>query len=126
MDLYTLLTLEKMRSGQIPTPVTAQDFVYAYNRILSPRLGSQNAYMLYCIKNAERFNKGITVDFKDVGVKAINDYKLQIVLSKPTPYFLSLITHLSWFPINKKSVEKIRRYGSTLGTEWTLPRQPYR
>lgn len=100
--------------------VTAQDFVYAYNRILSRKLGSQNAYMLYCMKSAEKFNKGIISDFNEVGVKAINDHALQITLEKPTPYFLSLITHMSWFPVQKKNIEKFGDMDQR-GTKWTLP-----
>ncbi len=101
-------------------PLTADDFVYAYNRILSPKLGSQNAYMLYCMKNAEKFNKGQLADFSKVGVKAIDKSTLQITLGKPTPYFLPLITHMAWFPANKKNIEK---YGAIdqRGTQWTLP-----
>lgn len=101
-------------------PLTADDFVYAYNRILSPKLGSQNAYMLYCMKNAEKFNKGQLTDFSKVGVKAIDKSTLQITLGKPTPYFLPLITHMAWFPANKKNIEK---YGAIdqRGTKWTLP-----
>lgn len=101
-------------------PITADDFVYAYHRILSPKLGSQNAYMLYCMKNAEKFNKGQLKDFSKVGVKAIDKSTLQISLGKPTPYFLSLITHMAWFPINKNVIEK---YGTIdqRGTKWTLP-----
>lgn len=100
--------------------LTAKDFVYAYNRILSPKMGSQNAYMLYCMKNAEKFNKGQLADFSKVGIKAIDKYTLQINLGKPTPYFLSLITHMAWFPANKKAIEK---YGAIdqRGTKWTLP-----
>ncbi len=101
-------------------PVTAQDFVYAYNRILSSKLGSQNAYMLYCMKNAEGFNKGTIADFKDVGVKAINDHELQITLERPTPYFLPLIAHMSWFPLQKKNIEKFGAMDQR-GTKWTLP-----
>ena len=112
--------LRKNANWSDGTPVNAQDFVYAYNRILSSKLGSQNAYMLYCIKNAEGFNKGTTADFKDVGVKAINDHELQITLERPTPYFLSLITHMAWFPLQKKNIEKFGAMDQR-GTKWTLP-----
>src|SRR6185503_17323467 len=39
-------------------PVTADDFVFAYRRILDPKLGSSYAYMLYILKNAAAVNEG--------------------------------------------------------------------
>ena len=38
-------------------PLTAQDFVYSWKRILTPALGSRYPDMLYAVKNAEQFNK---------------------------------------------------------------------
>lgn len=76
-------------------PVKASDFVFSFHRILSPALGSEYAYMLYCIKNAQEFNKSQIDDFSEVGVKAVGDSILQIELCKPVPYFLSLVAHHS-------------------------------
>ena len=45
-------------------PVTADDFVFAYRRMLSPKLASEYSYMLYVMKNAEAYNKGKLTDFK--------------------------------------------------------------
>src|SRR5690348_253916 len=44
-------------------PVTAQDFVNAYKRILSPSMGAEYSYMHYVVKNAEEYNEGKTKDF---------------------------------------------------------------
>ncbi|NLE01811.1 MAG: peptide ABC transporter substrate-binding protein, partial [Fibrobacter sp.] len=54
-------------------PVKAGDFVFSFKRILSPALGAEYAYMLYCIDKAEEYHKGILKDFDKVGVKASND-----------------------------------------------------
>ena len=99
-------------------PVVASDFVFSFERILSPGLASEYSYMLYCIKNAEAFNKGLVKDFLLVGAHAPNDTTLVISLSKSTPYFLSLISHNSWFPVNPKTILK---FGSMdeRGTRWT-------
>ena len=51
-------------------PLTAQDFVYSWRRILTPALGSRYPDMLYAVKNAEQFNKSEIEDFDLVGVKA--------------------------------------------------------
>ncbi|MBD3320648.1 MAG: peptide ABC transporter substrate-binding protein, partial [Chitinivibrionales bacterium] len=99
-------------------PVTAHDFVYSFRRILSPALGSEYSYMLYCMRNAERYNKGEIDDFSLVGAAAVDSHTLVITLGSPTPYFLSLLAHYSWFPVHPGTIEKhgaIDRRGS----KWT-------
>lgn len=88
------------------TPVTARDFVYAYQRILTPELASSYAEMLYFMKNAEAFNKGEIKDFSQVGVKALDDHTLQLDLIGPTPYFTSVLKHHSWYPVPRHVIEK--------------------
>ena len=87
-------------------PVTAIDFVQSYQRMLTPSLGSQYAYMLHVVKNAEAYNSGKLKDFSQVGFKAINDKQLNITLKAPTPYFLSLLNHYSWFPVHIPSIKE--------------------
>lgn len=87
-------------------PVTAQDFLYGFQRILSPKLASQYSEMLFSMKNAKAFNEGELSDFTEVGAKAIDDRTLEITLNGPVPYFLNMIKHESWFPVNKTTVEK--------------------
>ncbi|MCC5466365.1 peptide ABC transporter substrate-binding protein [Pelosinus baikalensis] len=85
-------------------PLTAYDFEYAWKRILSPELAAEYAYMLFPIKGAENYNsKNGTVE--EVGIKAVDDKTLEVVLDKPTAYFLALATHHSFYPVNKKIVE---------------------
>ena len=101
-------------------PVIASDFVFSFKRILSPRLGSEYSYMLFCMKNAEAYNKGAIKDFSEVGVKALDDTTLIISLAKPTPYFLSLVSHSSWYPVNPKTILKFGNIDER-GTRWTRP-----
>ncbi|MBD3419795.1 MAG: peptide ABC transporter substrate-binding protein [Chitinivibrionales bacterium] len=101
-------------------PVTAQDFVYSFRRMLTPSLAGEYAYMLYCMKNAEKYHKGDITDFADVGVAAIDDTTLTIELAKPTPYFLSLMTHYSWFPVHRPTIEKYGKIDQR-GSKWTRP-----
>lgn len=100
------------------TPVTADDFVFSYQRILTPTLGSPYASMLYVIRGAEAFHSGAQRDFSTVGVRAIDSHTLEIELANPTPYFLSLLSHFAWFPVPRHVVlahgEIDRR-----GTGWT-------
>lgn len=99
-------------------PVTAQDFYESYKRILTPSLGSEYSYMHYVVKNAEAYNTNGITDFNQVGYKVLDDHTLQITLNNPTPYFLSLITHHSWFPVHMPTV---RKYGDPYqrGNRWT-------
>ncbi len=87
-------------------PVLASDFVYSWQRILSPELGAEYAPMLYLIENAEQFNRGEIEDFSQVGVKALDDKTLQVTLQGSTPHFLNVIKHTSYFPVNPRAVEE--------------------
>src|SRR5690606_20292169 len=62
------------------------------------------AYMLYYLENAETYNAGeATAD--QVGVKALDDYTLEVKLQNPTPYFVDILAHQSYWPVNKNAVE---------------------
>ncbi|KAF6572347.1 peptide ABC transporter substrate-binding protein [Paenibacillus sp. SEL3] len=91
-------------------PVKASDFVFAWQRVLDPSTAPAPpyAYQLYYIKNAEGYNlstsksfKGTKVtDFKDVGVKAVDDHTLQVELEHATPYFLGLTSFYTYYPVH--------------------------
>lgn len=101
-------------------PVTAHDFVFSYQRKLSPRLASEYSYMLHVIKNARAFNQGDLADFAQVGVKAVDDRTLEITLENPTPFFLSLIVHNSWYPVHPPTILKHGAMDER-STSWTRP-----
>ena len=102
------------------SPVTAGDFLYSYRRILSPRLGSEYAYMHFMVKNAEAFNSGKLADFSQVGYTAPDDHTLRITLDHPVPYFLSLVAHQSWYPVQRGNVEKFGAIDDR-ATRWVMP-----
>ncbi|HWR05299.1 peptide ABC transporter substrate-binding protein [Sporomusa sp.] len=84
-------------------PVTAQDFAFAWQRTLSPEVASENAYMLFPVKNAQAYNeKKLTAD--QLGVKALDDRTLEVTLEKPTAYFLSLVAFHAFYPVHQKTV----------------------
>ncbi len=85
-------------------PVTAHDFVFAYHRLLHPDFAGPYAEMLYFLENAEAFNKGKLADFSQVGVKALDDFTLQVKLREPVPYLPSLTRHYTWFPVPRHVV----------------------
>ncbi|MEO9339917.1 peptide ABC transporter substrate-binding protein [Mesorhizobium sp. SB112] len=94
-------------------PVTANDFVFAYQRLQDANTAAPYANMLYPMVNAEAINKG-EKKAEELGVKAIDDHTLEITLNAPTPYFLELLTHQTGYPIHKKSVEEF-------GDQFTRP-----
>lgn len=84
-------------------PVIAQDFEFAWKRVLNPEFASENAYMLFPLKNGRAYNeKKIAED--QVGVKALDDRTLEVTLEKPTAYFLSLTAFHVFYPVHRKTV----------------------
>ena len=100
--------------------VTANDFVYAWNRMLMPSLGSKYPDMLYDLVNAEEFNKGLITDFSKVGVKALDDFTLEVILKNPAPYFLELLCHYTTRPVHQATIETFGNM-DTAGSQWTRP-----
>lgn len=101
-------------------PVKASDFVFSYQRMLSPGLGAEYADNLYIMKGAEDYHKGKTTDFSTVGVKAIDDHTLKITLVGPTAYLLTLLTHYSWFPVHPPTILKFGKIDDRVSL-WTKP-----
>lgn len=85
-------------------PVTAYDFEFAWKRVLDAELGSTYAYQLYYLKNGEAYNTG-QASADEVGVKALDDLTLEVVLEKPAHYFVELTAFYTLFPVNKAVVE---------------------
>lgn len=94
-------------------PVTANDFVYSLQRIMNPATAAGYANVLYGIKNAKEINNG-KLPLNELGVKALDDYTLEITLTTPIPYFITLLTHQTAMPVNRKAIEKY-------GEKFTLP-----
>ncbi len=88
------------------TPVTAYDFEYAWFRAIDPEVAAEYSYQFYHIKNAEAFNTGEITDKNEVGIKALDEKTLQVELVRPTPFFLSLTSFITYIPAQKAAVEK--------------------
>jgi len=84
--------------------ITAKDFEYSWKRALNPELAAEYAYQFYYLKGAEAYNTG-KGSIDDVGVKAIDDKTLEVVLASPTAYFLELTSFYTYYPVNQKIVE---------------------
>lgn len=101
-------------------PVTARDFVFSFQRILSPRYGAPYADMFFCLKNGRAFHEGKVADFALVGARAMDDRTLVLTLEQPTPYFLSLVTHFAWYPVHPPTILRAGP-ADQFGTRWTQP-----
>ncbi len=85
--------------------ITSADFLFAWERLISPELASGNALMLLDIKGARAFNEGKSKDFSSVAVTTPDAHTLVVELENRTPWFLSILMHPSTVPIPRKSVE---------------------
>ena len=101
-------------------PLTAADFVFSFQRILTPALGAPYSYMLWVIRNAEAFNKGQLADFSAVGVEAVDARTLRLRLAHPVPYLAALAAHGTWLPVHRATLEKFGAVARR-GTAWTRP-----
>lgn len=97
------------------TPVTAQDFVYSWQRLADPKTASPYAsYLQYGhIANIDDIIAG-KKPVTDLGVKAIDDNTFEVTLSEPVPYFYKLLVHPSVSAVPKAAIEKY-------GEKWTQP-----
>ncbi|MCZ6563750.1 MAG: peptide ABC transporter substrate-binding protein [Deltaproteobacteria bacterium] len=94
--------------------VRAQDFEYSWKRLLNPSTASEYAYILYDILNAEPYNQGKITDSDLVGVRALDDWTLEVRLKHTAPYFLAITTFEVTYPQRRDIVEKN-------GARWTDP-----
>ena len=93
-------------------PVSARDFEWSWKRQLDPASAAPYASFLYDIKNGEAFNKKKVTDPKEVGVRAKDDWTLEVTLEGPRGYFPVLAAYLAALPANRLAVEKF-------GDKWT-------
>ncbi|MEJ9112197.1 peptide ABC transporter substrate-binding protein [Bacillus paramobilis] len=104
-------------------PVTAKDFVFAWQRLLDPKTVAEYAFIAFPIKNAEAVNKG-EKPVTELGVKAVDDLTLEVELEQAVPYFLNLVAFPSYYPLNEKFVkEKGDKYG--LESDTTVYNGPF-
>ena len=87
------------------TALTAHDFEFAWKRVLNPETASENAYMMYPLKNGEEYFKQ-EVSADEVGVKALDDKTLKVELKSPIPYFLNLTAFHAYYPVPEHIVTK--------------------
>ncbi|MED7789101.1 peptide ABC transporter substrate-binding protein [Francisella sp. 19X1-34] len=86
-------------------PVTAEDFVYSFQRNVTPKNASEMAYKLAPIENAQAIMDS-KKPVSSLAVKALGPHTLQITLSHPVYYFLSIMADPISYPAYKPGIEK--------------------
>ena len=105
----------KWTNGQ---SVTAADYVYAWQRTISPELGSDYAYQFFGIKGAEAYNScdpkaaDCNALRSQVGVSAPSKFVLRVQLKAPQAWFIQQLNHQSFSAVHRATVEKF-------GDKWT-------
>ena len=96
-------------------PVTAQDFVYAWQRAVDPATASPYSWFveLAAIENASEIIAG-EAEPDTLGVEAVDERTLKVTLTEPTPYFPDMTTHATLFPAHRATIEEH-------GADWTDP-----
>ncbi len=97
----------KLRAGakwSDGSPVTADDFVFAWRRVVDPATAAEYAYMLAPVAGAEEITAGKKKP-EELGVKVIDASTFEVTLNSATPYFLELLTHQATYPVSKANVE---------------------
>lgn len=95
------------------TPITAEDFVVAWQRVVDPETASPNVELFSTIKNAKEIISGKQPKEK-LGVKSNGEQTLIIELEEPTPYFTDLLALTAYFPVQQKAIkENGKNYGTS-------------
>lgn len=100
---FTLRDNIKWSDGK---PVTADDFVFAWQHGIDPKTASLYAFILFPLKNAKAINEG-KMKLNKLGVKAVNAKTLEVELERPTGYFLRLLSFGTYMPARRDFVKKM-------------------
>ncbi|EPP35550.1 bacterial extracellular solute-binding s, 5 Middle family protein [Chlamydia ibidis] len=85
-------------------PLTAHDFEASIKQIYSKELSISQHNLLHTIKNSKRVLEGEPIEI--LGVRAIEDYILEIQLENPIDNFLEILSHPLFFPVHKSLRER--------------------
>lgn len=95
------------------TPLTADDFVYSFRRLLTPETAARFASQLSPIVNAQAINKGEKPP-EALGVQAVDPRTLVVTLTQPTAYLPQLMSSNAASPVPRHVIE-------AEGRGWTRP-----
>ncbi|HTR00702.1 MAG TPA: peptide ABC transporter substrate-binding protein, partial [Candidatus Acidoferrum sp.] len=99
-DTHAKFWLRKNAKWSDGKPVTAKDFVFGWRKSVDPDNASEYAGMIYLVKNGEAINAR-KLPLTALGVKALDDYTLEVELEKPTGYFAQVMTFVTFYPVRE-------------------------
>ncbi len=94
-------------------PVTADDFVYAWRRLVDPSLAATYAYILYDVENGKDVNDG-KLPLEALGVRAVDPTTFEVRLTRPLVTLPAIAEMMNTFPVRE---DVVRAYGD----RWTSP-----
>jgi oligopeptide transport system substrate-binding protein len=104
------------------SPLTAEDCLESYKRMITPDFASEYAYLIYdYVVGAKDYYDRKLTDFSKVGFQALDSHTLQVRIRNPAPYLMKIIaSHYAWTPV---PVKVIAKYGPVdrKRTGWTRP-----
>lgn len=109
--------------------VTAYDFENAFKSQLSKDFTSPYSYLFFCIKNAKAF-KSNQCSSQEIGIKAIDELTLEIILEYPKSDFIALLSFSPFFPYKNDDHSKLFNgpfylQKRVLHKEWKLKKNPF-
>lgn len=116
--VYTFYLHENLLWSDGETPVTADDFLFAFERLFSPETSAPSRSDFFNIKNSEKVLNG-KLPKSSLGVKVVDTYTLEITLENADPLFPDLLTNAAAMPCNREFFSETKgRYG--LGLSYTI------
>ncbi len=97
------------------TPLTAHDFEWSLKRAIDPATANEYISPATIIAGADAVMAGTETDLDTIGIKALDDYTLEIKTRDPCSYMLELFAGSRWTrPVPRHVIEE-------WGDAWTRP-----
>jgi len=103
-------------------PITTDDVLTSWKRMISPKVASEYAYLIYnFVKGAKDYYEGRETDFSKVGFSAPDSKTVVVTLNSPTPFLINIIAdHYAWSIL---PIHTLLKFGvlTDRSTQWTKP-----
>ena len=99
-------------------PITANDFVYSWRRVIDPATAAPFAYVLYYVRNGREIQRGHKAA-EHLGVRAVDDFTFEVELERPSPLFLKLTGSIALSAVPRLAIEAAKRSGTE--AKWVQP-----